>query len=162
MSRTRHEYTLDLSRIDPAALAARGLDGVEVRAVTPADREALAALMLDAFLGTIDYEGESIHEARRDLDRFFAGQPLLGASTLACVGGTPASATLVGLWQGHVLIHLVMTAPAHKRRGLAGLVLARALAALGAEGQREVRAWITEGNTPSEAAFARLGFARRH
>jgi L-amino acid N-acyltransferase YncA len=158
--RIRHEYVLDLTKVDPRTLAARHIDAVEVRPASASDATALAVLMLDAYRGTIDYEGETPEQTRREVERFYLEEPLLDASAVAVFEGALSSAVLMRVWRGHPLVRTIMTAPAQKRRGLAELVLAHALAKLAAQGHREAHAFITEGNTPSEATFARLGFQR--
>jgi RimJ/RimL family protein N-acetyltransferase len=153
----RHEYVLPLDataegrRHDPA-----------VRHPMPADAEALAELMLDAYLDTIDYDGETIVEAREEVARYLAGRPLLQYSWVRLHGDTVVSALLVSHWddRGCPIVSYVMTARRSKGRGLASELLARTLASLASAGYEEVRAVITEGNLPSEAVFARAGFRR--
>jgi RimJ/RimL family protein N-acetyltransferase len=129
---------------------------------TPVDAELLARLMLDAYLGTIDYEGETIVEARDEVARYFAGTPLLEHSWLHVVDGPPVSVCLVSHWgeRGCPIVSYVMTAPDWKSRGLATELLEQSLASLAETGPTELRAVITEGNLPSEAVFRRAGFRR--
>jgi hypothetical protein len=44
------------------------------------DLEALATLMIDAYQGTIDYDGESLSDAHREVANYFAATPLLDHS----------------------------------------------------------------------------------
>jgi GNAT superfamily N-acetyltransferase len=134
-----------------------------MRRPAPADRETLAALMIDAYRGTIDDGGETLEDARAEVDSYFAGRsgaPLLDASRLIEVGGAPAAACLVSLWRDTPLVAYVMTAAAWKGRGLARALLDDSFAALRAAGYTEVRAAITKGNTPSERLLGGAGFAR--
>ncbi|MGH3079165.1 MAG: GNAT family N-acetyltransferase [Gaiellaceae bacterium] len=153
----RHEYVRALDD-----LVASAPDDPAVRHPTPDDAESLAELMLDAYLHTIDYEGETIVEAREEVGRYVAGTPLLECSWLRLDGDAAVSALLVSHWadRGCPIVSYVMTASAWKGKGLASDLLARTLASLGATGLEEVRAVITEGNAPSEAVFARAGFRR--
>jgi len=154
----RHEYVLDLhAQTGPA-----GATGVAVRLPTPADAEALAELMLDAYLDTIDYEGENLEDARVEVAGYLEGSPLLECSWLANADHGPVSASLVSFWGARdcPVVSYVMTAAAWKGRGLASDLLARSLASLAKGGYREVRAAITEGNVPSETIFTRAGFRR--
>lgn len=157
MSVSRHEYLCELHA--PVAPAPRN---DSIRHPTPADAEALAQLMLDAYLGTMDYEGETIDEARDEVARYFAGRPLLEHSRLRIADGEPVSACLVSHWGERAcpIVSYVMTAPAWKSRGLAAELLGQSLASLAESGHAEVRAVITEGNLPSEAVFRRAGFRR--
>jgi hypothetical protein len=54
---TKIRYEIDLASV-PAIAARPGIRRVERR-----DLEALAELMLDAYIGTIDYEGEDYEDA---------------------------------------------------------------------------------------------------
>jgi len=60
----RHEYLHELH-----VSAAPAPEDESMRHPTPLDAEALAQLMLDAYLGTIDYEEETIVEARDEVAR---------------------------------------------------------------------------------------------
>lgn len=138
------------------------LDDASVRHPVAEDAEALAGLMLDAYLGTIDYEGEGIEEARDEVAGYLDGKPLLELSWLRLADATPVSACLVA-WSryGCPIVSYVMTAPHRKSTGLASDLLARSLASLAEAGHGEVLAVITEGNTPSETVFRKAGFRRR-
>jgi len=153
----RHEYLHELH-----VSAAPAPEDESMRHPTPLDAEALAQLMLDAYLGTIDYEEETIVEARDEVARYFTGTPLLEHSRLRIADGEPVSACLVSHWgeRGCPIVSYVMTAPAWKSRGLAAELLGQSLASLAAAGRTKVRAVITEGNVPSEAVFGRAGFRR--
>ncbi|HSF87654.1 MAG TPA: GNAT family N-acetyltransferase [Acidimicrobiia bacterium] len=52
----------------------------------------------------------------------------------------------------------VMTRADAKNRGVATALLDIAVAAAWEAGHDEIRAWITEGNIPSERMFTRAGF----
>ena len=155
--RPRHEYVLGL----PSSLVAPSSDD-SVRHPVAADAEALARLMLDTYVGTIDYDGESIEEAREEVAGYLDREPLLDASWIRVGDEDVVSASLVGWWRDRAcpLVSYVMTTPAMKSRGHAGDLLARSLASLVQARHHEVRAVITQGNTPSEIVFARAGFRR--
>jgi RimJ/RimL family protein N-acetyltransferase len=162
MTRVRHEYMLKLSD-HVAPEREPGPRDMSLRIPAAADLPALAELMLDAFRDTIDYEGETLQEAQGEVRSFFDGQKgpaMLDCSWLLFVEGQLAAASLVGWWdkRGAPLVYYVMTAAKWKRQGLGARVLAESLRRLSAAGHREVRAVITEGNTPSERLCARAGF----
>ena len=154
----RHEYVLALN----AGRTPLAASDASVGQPTPADAEALAQLMLDAYHGTIDYEGETLEDTREEVAGYFAASPLLDCSWLSLAEGVPVSASLVSMWgdRGYPIVSYVMTAPAWKGKGLASDLLSRSLASLADAGYREVRAVITEGNAPSETIFGRAGFRR--
>jgi lactoylglutathione lyase len=154
---SRHEYRLGLSGREPHAVAAVP----DARMPTPADREALARLMLEAYRGTIDDEGESLDEAREEVDAWLASAPLLdGSRVLGTRDGALISAVLVSRLGDLPIIAYAMTAPPHTARGLASALLSDVVASLAAQGERAVVAFITEGNLPSERVFTRAGFER--
>jgi hypothetical protein len=131
--------------------------GEVFRNVSADDTEALAHLMLEAYRGTIDYEGEDIGDARDEVSSFFGGEPDLEHSLVAEVGGTIASAVLVSTYEGSPFISYVMTLPEFKNQRWGRRVVAAALAGLAGAGHREVGFYITDGNLASEALFRSLG-----
>lgn len=143
----------------------RGGEALEARRPTSADAEGLAELMLDAYRGTIDFDGsETLDDARGEVASFFEGDanpPLLGCSWLYADGDVVLAACLVTHWtaRGCPLVAYVMTRADHKGQGLAGRLVRMSLTSLRDAGYREVRAAITDGNVPSERIFAGLGFA---
>jgi len=158
-ARRRYTYCLDLGELeDPAATRDAAADAV--RQPHRADLEALAELMLSAYRGTIDDEGESLEDAIQEVGSFFDGAPLLEASLVAEDRAGLQSACLVSRYDGNPLIAYVMTRPGSKGRGHAGRLVRSTLQRLKQAGEHQVLAAITDGNTPSERLFRRLGFAR--
>ena len=157
---TRHNYRLNLAAYHPQQQPSPGLD---LRAPTGADAANLAVLMLDAYRDTIDYDGETLEQARQEVESFLNGvygPPLLNCSRLGFLDGNLAAACLVSRWGEHPLICFVMTGARWKNQGLAQAVLHQTLQCLAAAGHPLVDAVITEGNHPSERLFARIGFSR--
>jgi len=161
----RYEYVLDLSDFDqhrPSVTVAH----LQLRAAQPTDANALAELMLEAYRGTIDYEGEALEDAMGEVQGYLAGEhggrPLLNVSRLAFAGPLLVGACLAGDWdeRQRPLIAYVMTRSEWKNLGVGRQVLWTVLQALHERGHSEVRAVITEGNTPSERLFGRMGFQR--
>ncbi len=148
---------------EPSPDAPEPLDA-SFRSPTPDDAELLGELMLDAFRGTLDYDGETLDEAIQEVRAYFAGthgRALLACSTLCMERGTLAAACLVTWWdlRQAPLITYVMTGSDRKRRGLGASVLQRSLACLSRTGERSVRAVVTKGNRASERLLAGVGFA---
>ena len=155
--RARHRYLIDLdgwiiSGTDPA----RG----EIRAPSLDDADGLAQLMLDAYVGTIDYDGENLGDAKIEIDEYLSSEPMLECSRVVEIGGELAAATLVSFWEEAPLVAYVMTRSLRKGQGLARVVLVSALDCLARTANRQVHAFITEGNTASERLFASLGAVR--
>jgi hypothetical protein len=133
---------------------------VVTRAPEPTDGESLANLMLDAYLGTIDYEGESVEDARAEIEEYFSSDPMLDCSRVIEMDGVLVAASLLAMWEGSPLVAYVMTGSSSKRHGLARAVLLGSLDCLARSSHREVFAFITDGNTASERLFAGLGAHR--
>jgi RimJ/RimL family protein N-acetyltransferase len=140
--------------------------GMFVRAVSSGDTPSLAELMLDAYRNTIDYEGEGIAEAVVEVEAYFsraAKHPAIAQHSLVlCSRDSIACACLLEFWERRSVpfVGFVMCRPAYKRQGLATFALHQAIVRLKSAGYAEMRAIITEGNSPSEALFARAGFRK--
>jgi GNAT superfamily N-acetyltransferase len=156
VSRVRHRFSLALA--GRAASEDRAPPGIVVRNPVAQDADALARLMLDAYRGTIDDEGEDIDDALRFVQPALRAEPLLGASWLALDGERPVSMLLVKRWKARPLVHVVATHPDYARRQLAATLLERTLAALSSAGETVLDACITRGNTASLALFTRRRF----
>jgi hypothetical protein len=158
----RHAYTLTL----PAPLAALNTEhptGGLLRHPAPEDAERLAELLLDAYQGTIDYDGETTDDALTEIESYFAGrsgEPLPGCSWVYASTETLLAACLVALHEGAPLLAYVMTRRRWKGRGLAAYLVRQSLLSLQDAHYPEVRAVVTEGNVPSEYILATLGFRR--
>ena len=147
-------YEIDLT---PAARTVQS-DGHAVRSITSGDLHGLAKLMLDAYVGTIDSEGEDLDDAIEEVCSYFeGGHPLLDRSYLVVSDGAILSAVLVSLSDGIPFIGYVMTAPSYKNLGLGRLVTTASLHALARDGYEKVVFYITDGNLPSEALFRAVG-----
>ncbi len=162
LTRLRHEHQLNLSgwRKFVGRLYA---EDVRFRNPAEADASVLASLMLDSYTGTIDYDGETLQDAVKEVEGYFAGktgQPLLDCSWLCFSGEEVVSACLVALWSERrcPFISYLMTRRLWKNKGMATTVLEKALGSITDHGHTEVRAFITEGNWPSEVIFNRFGF----
>jgi GNAT superfamily N-acetyltransferase len=147
-------YEIDLS--NPALTPVS--ESFQIRTVVPADLTGLARLMLDAYVGTIDYEDENLDDAAEEV-RSFLDDPgsLLDRSYIVEDEGEIVSAVLVSMWQGRPFIGYVMTLPSHKKQGLARLVITHAITRLADDGHERVVLYITDGNTPSENLFRSVG-----
>ena len=96
MTIPRHEYRLELDAMPQAPLP---LAAAAVRIPSTEDADALAELMLDAYRGTIDYDDETLEDARSEVARHLAGSPMLECSSVWVADDDRlASALLVSLW----------------------------------------------------------------
>jgi len=125
------------------------------------DADALGALLLDAYRGTPDDEGETLDDARRIVREIFAGAAgtvMWSVSEVTEREGRLVSATIVTLWQDLPLLAQMVTAPDWQRRGLARAGLLRTINRLAAGDETVVRLVVTQGNTRAEALYESLGF----
>ncbi|MDB5860275.1 MAG: hypothetical protein JWQ76_3964 [Ramlibacter sp.] len=161
----RHEYVLALPAAGPWAPPPLPA-GLVARAITVTDVQLLAGLMLAAYRGTIDYEGEEMAEAVAEVEGYFSGAdgnaPLPQHSVALVRDDVIESACMVKHWlrRDCPLVAYVMSTADRKRQGLAAFVLGRTIAQLRRAGYSELRAVITEGNVASERLFQRAGFRR--
>lgn len=131
-----------------------------LRSVTTDDVEGLAALMLDAYIGTVDFEGdETLDDARDQVLEWLNGRPDLAASRVIERDGALVSACLVSLREGVAYLAFVMTRQAFTRQGLAAAVMLAALHDLHARGVTDVRLGVTRANVGAVRVYTRLGFS---
>jgi ribosomal protein S18 acetylase RimI-like enzyme len=131
------------------------------RAPTPTDQAALAELMLAAYQGTVDDEGETPEQALAVMAQWAEGdfgQPMWAVSEVVERQGQPVAATLVTLWQDLPLVAFVMTHPRWQRQGLARAGLRRAMQRLSAGDETVLRLVVTASNAPAMALYEQLGF----
>lgn len=138
--------------------------GLKLRRPARGEAAAVGALLLDAYQGTTDYEGEDLPRSVGEVEGFFEGKhgrPLPEASVVAWRGDLPVAACFIGWWalRNSPFVVFVATRSDSKRGGVGRLVLGESVRRLARAGHPEVRAVITEGNTASEALFRSLGFA---
>jgi GNAT superfamily N-acetyltransferase len=146
-----------LARLEPQ----EPVESPDLRTAGPGDREALAALLIAAYAGTIDDEGETPEQALAEIDRTLGGAygPYLEpCSFLVEDEGRVVATSLITRWTEAPLVAFVMVAPEHKGRGLGERVLRRSMAALAAQGERELVLFVTDGNEPAQRLYKHLGF----
>lgn len=114
--------------------------------------------MLDAYEGTIDYEGETFDDAIEEVRGFLESESsLLGRSFVLEDRGRIVSGVLVSMVESVPFIGYVMTIPSYKNQGLARRVVGVALDRLADDGHNSVALYITDGNVASEALFRSVG-----
>ncbi len=125
------------------------------------DKEQVAALMLDAYRGTIDDEGESIVEARAEIDRTFNGEYgrfLPEFSRVVVRDSQIISAILVTEWQGTPFIAFAMTAKAWQRKGLSKSCMINLMQDLYESQYSILRLSVTTTNLPAVNLYVSLSF----
>ena len=163
MTRRRFEYIVELENFRYSTTPDSFAEGIW-RTLTTVDQQLLAGLMLDSYRGTIDYDGETIEDAMREVNSYFSDTDSgwFDYSWLAFMEKDLACASLVGFWpdRNSPMIAYVMTASQHKGKHLATMGVSRSLRSLAEKNYTTVHAVITEGNVPSERVFTRVGFRR--
>jgi uncharacterized protein (DUF952 family) len=153
----RYQYTIDLD--DWVDAEPHGI--VQFRAPSREDAGELALHMLDAYRNTIDYEDETIVEAREEVEDFFTNDPDLANSRVAMAHNHIVSACLVTAWNEHPFVSYVMTGAEHKGKEFGTATLRASLRSLEGAGRATVGVFITEDNKASEAMFYRVGAVQR-
>ena len=157
-----------MSEANPRGLMRVALQGqisppaIEMRVPLISEAAEIGALMHAAYLDTIDYEGESLADAVREVQKTFAGE--YGDFNRECSRlleqeGELAAAVLLTRWQGSPFVAFTMTHPRFKRTGLARACMAGAMQALFAGGETELRLLVTLANAPAVRLYRSLGFA---
>jgi predicted N-acetyltransferase YhbS len=154
MMRTRSEYRLSLLTVE--------LPRIErvTRRVFGSDREVLAALMLDAYRGTIDDEGEDLEDALVAVDHYMTGW-VPEHSFVVTEDSRVVAMAFITVGSGVHYVDPIVVAADRQRTGLGRDAVSILLDSLVAAGISEAGATITDGNTASERLFLGLGFTRR-
>lgn len=155
MTRTRSEYRLSLHTLALPPPTER-----VTRRVRESDRDVLAALMLDAYRGTIDDEGEDIDDALVAVDRYMTGW-VPEHSFVVTEDGRVVAMAFITVGDGVRYVDPIVVAADRQRTGLGRDAVGILLDSLVTAGILEVGATITDGNTASEGLFLELGFTRR-
>ena len=135
-----------------------------LRTLGPGDAPALATLMLDAYRGTIDDEGESPEGAVAEVSKTLAGGygPMVWeASFVVPSTDDPRvldSASIVTLSRDEPLLAFSLTRPEVQGRGLAGRSIRASARSLARLGHARILLVVTAGNTPAERLYEKLGF----
>jgi 3-oxoadipate enol-lactonase len=133
------------------------------RPITTDDIPALAQLVLDAYKGTIDDEGETPDEALKAIQDTFAGTSgrlLNECSFVIEERGQALACTLVTLSHAQPLLAYVMTHPTAQNQGMGRFLIQKSIESLLARGYHELSLFVTKGNLPAQQLYDTLGFER--
>ncbi len=144
-------------------------DGDRVRPTADGDRPGdvavadLAALMFEAYRGSIDDEGETFDDALAAVEALLAGE--FGrvddeASIVVRDEGRVVAATIVSHPGDRPLVAFSMTHPSAVRRGHARLGLRHAIGVLARAGWSEVWLVVTDANDRAVPLYRSEGFER--
>jgi GNAT superfamily N-acetyltransferase len=146
-------------RLERQALDDRWL----VRKISKDDAESLGHLMLEAFRGTIDYEGETLADSIAEVNGALNGKygPFLDqCSFLIEQDGEAVSAVMVTFFEEMTLplLAFAMTHPDYQSKGMSSHLIERSINALLDEGYDEAYLVVTEGNSPAIHMAQKIGF----
>ena len=133
-----------------------------MRSPDPNDLDSLAELMLAAYTGGSDVDGdETIEEARGEIQQTFDGgygafMPEL--SSLVMDEGRIVAATLITLFEKCPLVTFTMTHPDWKRQGLGRATLCRSINLLLEAKWGTLDLVVTVDNTPAVNLYRKMGF----
>jgi len=135
------------------------------RPISEGDVDALGALMLEAYRGTIDYEGETLQEAIEEVHGVLAGTygPLFeDCSYVIEDEGKILSASMIVMSDkvDAPLLVFSMTHPEHKRKGMAEYLLKASINRLIDAGHQDLYLVVTDGNAGAIRLYEKLGFRR--
>jgi ribosomal protein S18 acetylase RimI-like enzyme len=138
----------------------RGLDyRGEFGAWMPSDR--LAPIMLAAYRGTPDDEGETLEDTIAVIDAGIAGEWgdwVEEASFVALNASEPVGAVMMAMTGERPFISFVFTHPDHAGTGVATRLIGRACAALAARGDETVDLWVNPASERAIRLYRHLGF----
>jgi RimJ/RimL family protein N-acetyltransferase len=117
--------------------------------------------MYRAYLNTIDYDGETLEQSAAEIVKTVEGEYgefVASCSKVFVQGGALVSATMITRFQNRPFVAFTFTDPALSGQGLARLCMQAAMAALFAQGERELRLVVTLANAPAVRLYEKLGF----
>jgi len=139
------------------------VDRTGIRVARTTDLPAMAAVMADAYRGTVDDEGEDPPAALRELEATATGAhgPALEHAWLVYEDDAGLSAAVVCTrWQGRPLVAYAFTHPSRQRRGISRRLLLSAAGELARAGEAQLSLIVTRRN-PAHELYLRIGFAER-
>jgi ribosomal protein S18 acetylase RimI-like enzyme len=132
------------------------------RCIRTDDGKALGVLMLVAYRGTVDDEGETEADAVAEVERTMEGEygPLLPDCSFVVEddGGRIVGASMVTLFESDPFVTYVVVDPRMMGRGMGTFLIASSGNALLSAGFPELDLFVTEANAPAVKLYRRLGF----
>ena len=125
--------------------------------------EVLAPVMLTAYEGTPDYEGETLDETVGELREVLDGKygaVITAASFVAYDGEAPVAAITTVTEDELPLVALVFTLPNYGGNGIASALLAAAAASLHDAGHPIIRLAVNPDNLRAVRLYRHLGFVK--
>lgn len=133
------------------------------RNITHNDYQALGKLMLEAYKGTVDYDGESLEDSIGEIKGTLEGKygTLIGpASYIIEVNDVSAAAVIFTINEKEKLplLTFAMTHPNFKNQGMSKHLIRKGLNSLLNLDYRECFLVVTDGNQPAQSMYEKMGF----
>ena len=131
------------------------------RTVGPGDTRDLGALMLAAYRGTVDDEGETEDDAVGEVERTIDGEYgtfLFGCSLVIEHGSRAIGASMVTFFESRPFLAYLVVRPEMKRRGIGAWLVGTSGNALLSGGHSTLDLFVTEANEPAVNLYRKLGF----
>jgi RimJ/RimL family protein N-acetyltransferase len=134
----------------------------DCRTISTQDIPALGELMVAAYKGTIDYEGETLEDALSEIQDTLQGKygSFLHDCSFLIEGDITLSACIVVL-SDHMkapLLAYSMTHPTAQNQGMATFLIKQCCNTLLAKGYHELYLVVTQGNTAAQHVYQKIGF----
>lgn len=134
-----------------------------MRKILLSDSKALGEVMYEAYKGTIDYAGETIEEASKEVEETLNGKygKIIEDACLLIEEDDQVASALIFNWFEEKQLPLLtfsMTRAASKGKGHATNLLKAGLTVLNKAGYTECCLFVTEGNEPAISIYKALGF----
>ena len=157
LERRRLKLSRDLAAHPPKPGAKR------LRTMTAVDYPAVAAVLHDAYRGTVHDEGEEPADSLAEVIGTMSGRygPPIPSACLVGLddGGRTVAAVMTTVFEGEPLIAHAVTDPACRRRGWATGLIEQALQAVADTGYAKANLVVIQGNL-AQSLYERLGFRR--
>jgi ribosomal protein S18 acetylase RimI-like enzyme len=144
------------------SLAERALSGLwRSRFMRAQDVPALGKLMLVAYRGTVDDEGESEPDAIAEVERTMGGEygPLLDDCSFVVEDRERiVGASMTTLFDSDPFLTYLVVDPDMQRRGIGTFLVAASGNALLSAGYARLDLFVTEANEPALNLYRKLGF----
>jgi predicted N-acetyltransferase YhbS len=169
VSRQRQRMVIDLaSALNTKPVSEYDLVSPPFTAITSVHWDTLGALLHAAFVGTIDYDGESLEDAKQEINEAMSGkygEVINGASRIATDETGTAIAAVIFVREvsrsdaseSHPLLAFTMTHPNHQGKGLGSQLISYGLQSLHSHGCATCELVVTIGNS-AQRIYERLGF----
>jgi ribosomal protein S18 acetylase RimI-like enzyme len=129
------------------------------RNITHSDYQSLGKLMLEAYKGTIDYEGESLEDSVTEIKGTLEGKyGVFIESASYLIENVAAVIFTINGEENLPLLTFAMTHPSFKNKGMSKHLIRKGFNSLLSLGYKECFLVVTDGNQPAQSMYERMGF----